>query len=376
MFNEDNLKKAITPDQLKDQIEPDPQIRALRAKILEYESTIKRLRLDEGTIKNLASEIANNVVLLTPYKQLYEIPKDRVGGESSAVFHLTDIHFGEHQDADEVESFGGYSREIARERILNSLLPKGIRWVDDHRKNNTIHEAVVLITGDLISGDIHHELSVTNEVPCPVQTAEVGFLIAEFLRQLAAHFRKVRVEFVTADNHSRLTEKYQYKEAGYNSYNYLAGVIIEQAVSQIDNIEFNLYPMLQTVVKVQRKAYLIFHGHTIKGWAGFPYYGMDRKAGKEAVRRMQRSSAADMDDPEKIQRMWQKHRFDKIVMGHFHAPLNSPWWMVGGSVSGASALDQGQGRYAPPSQTTWLVHENGGEYDWTAWDLWKPVEEE
>ena len=103
-------------------------------------------------------------------------------------------------------------------------------------------------SGDIISGDIHPELSVTNEVPCAVQTAEVAHIIAEFLRQLGAHFKKVRCEFITADNHARLTKKPQYKEAGYNTYNYLAGELIKTKLSQVRNIEFNSVRNILTIL--------------------------------------------------------------------------------------------------------------------------------
>ena len=55
--------------------------------------------------------------------------------------------------------------------------------------------------------------------------------------------------------------------------------------------------------------------------------------------------------------------FDKYVIGHFHTPFDSLLYAVGGCLSGTSAYDHQAGRYAPPSQAAWMVHEKHKEFN-------------
>lgn len=366
----DRLNGAVTPDQLKEQVEPNPKIRALETEIKELKHTIDKFRLGEGQIQTMTDIIVSHLEPVHPSPMAYAPPSSKkvVANPISLVIHNTDWHYGEYQDPDEVEGFGTFTRQICRNRILNKFIPGLIDWTKLHRKSYIVNECVMIYTADMISGDIHQELKVTNEAPSPVQAVEVAHLIADQIGMIAPFFNKVRVEFIIADNHSRLTIKPQAKEAGLNSFNYITARMVEALVRDLSNVDFNYYPVLQKTVAVQNMQYLCMHGHQIKGWAGYPYYGMDRQAGKEAMRRMQRATAGDMTWAEVFD-LWKSLRFNKLLMGHFHAPLNGPWWSVGGSVSGTSTYDHQFGRFSPPSQTAWFVHPKKGEFDWTVFNL-------
>ena len=54
--------------------------------------------------------------------------------------------------------------------------------------------------------------------------------------------------------------------------------------------------------------------------------------------------------------------FHKYVFGHWHMPFDHPLYSCCGSVSGTTAYDHRAGRYAKPSQSSWLVHQKHGEY--------------
>lgn len=347
----DKFDRAVSPEEFKKTTEPDPEIRALREQNRRLVERIDELRLGEGQIQMICEEIKELVqVMEPPAPVLRSSASKKVESPCTAVLHLTDWHYGEYQDPNEIEGFGKFNRLVAKDRLFNQLLPRFLNWVEVKRSNYIVDDCVIPVTGDLISGDIHHELQVTNEIPSPVQAVEVGYILGNLIGLLAGKFASVRVEFITADNHSRLVSKPQAKEAGFNTYNFIVGSIVSERVKEIKNVQFDLYPMIQKIVKIENTSYLCTHGDSIQGWAGFPYYGIDRKAGKEAIRRMQKN----LDEL----------RFDKILLGHFHAPLVSPWWMIGGSLSGTSTYDHKYGRYSPPIQTAWMVHPKYGEFDW------------
>lgn len=345
-----DLEKAKTPDELKKSLEPDPEIRDLRNKVKNLTAKISEFRSTEGLIQNMTEEIVSHVEVMTPDVVKYDPKVTKKSTPCTAVLHLTDFHYGAHQEKAEIEGFGEFSREICNKRIKKVLLEKFIDWIALHRANYTINDLVIPVTADMISGDIHQELKVTNEVPSPVQTVEVAYLLGELIGSIAPHFQTVRVEFIVADNHSRLTLKPQAKEAGYNSFNYIVGKMLERLLSVHANVKINVYPMAEKVINIAGTNYLLMHGNSIMGWAGIPYYGIERRVGKESTAR------AMMDTP---------FRFSQILMGHLHAPLNHFNFLIGGSVSGTDAYDHSQGRFSKPSQTAWINHPSHGEFDWT-----------
>jgi hypothetical protein len=226
--------------------------------------------------------------------------------------------------------------------------------VELHRKNYHLDELRILVLGDLIIGGIHEELKVTNAFPEPVQCTKAGELLARQVSIMAQHFPKVIVEFIVEDNHARLTKKPQAKEAGINSFNYIVGFIAKEMLRVHKNVQFNIYPQYEAVVNVCGRRYLLCHGHGVSGWMGFPYYGIERRVGREAMKRM---NGPDV------------RKFHRVILGHWHAPMSHPWFWISGSVQGTDAYDHKNGRHAEPSQAAWMVHPKHGEFDRTDFTL-------
>jgi hypothetical protein len=346
--------RTETLEDIKKKIDPDEEIVDLRDQVKALNKRLKEYKKEHGSLKTFFRNVGEFIVSIDPSPMEYSPPEKKatVTNPVTAVFQISDNHMGMVQDADEVEGFNSYNPEICVNRSM-FFMKQGVEWVDLHRSNYTVNEARVICTGDNISGDIHRELSITNAFPTPVQVVRSGILIADQICYLAPHFSEIIVEFICEDNHGRLTKKPQSKQAGYNTLNYLVGFIARERLAQIENVTFNLYPMLQKVIDVQDRRYLVTHGHSIRSWAGHPWYGWDRKLGREAVKRMKA----------------QLHMFDAIIAGHFHTPLVTPGWMLGGSVSGTDAYDHKNARYSPPSQAAWLVHKKWHEFDRTDFDL-------
>jgi hypothetical protein len=346
--------KTTSLEDIKKEIDPDEEILDLRGQVGDLNERLKQYKRDHGSLKTFFRDLKECISPIQPIHMEYAPPekKTKVSNPISPVFQISDVHMGMQQDPDEIEGFNEYNPEICVNRSM-FYMKQGVEWVELHRSNYTINEARVICTGDNISGDIHRELSITNAFPTPVQVVKAAVLIADQISYLSPHFSNVVVDFISEDNHSRLTKKPQSKQAGYNSLNYLVGFIAKERLKLVENVTFNLWPMLQKVINVQGRRYLITHGHSVRGWAGFPWYGLDRKVGREAIKRMKAG----------------KHMFDTIVSGHFHTPLTTPGWMLGGSVSGTDAYDHKNARYSPPSQSAWLVHKKWGEFDRTDFDL-------
>lgn len=327
------------------------EVQALNKKLREAKAEIKKLMTDYGDLRAYFSTqeeyIRDHIMVPLASDYARKDKASKVESNITAVLHNTDWHMGEVQEADEVEGFSSFSPEQLKSRILY-LNNDFMNWIEVHRNGYNIDELVILDTGDNISGDIHEELRVTNAYPAPVQAVECGYLKAAQIAGLAPYFNKVTVEFLVPDNHSRIAKKVQAKQAGLNTHNYVVGNIAKTLVSKHKNVAFNIHISHTISVQVSKRTYLICHGHDVMGWAGFPYYGIERKVSREALVRLH--------EPD-------YKRFHKMILGHWHAPLAHPWYWIGGSASGTSAYDHRQGRRAYPSQVAWLVHPKKEEFD-------------
>jgi hypothetical protein len=311
-------------------------------------------KTDAGRISDVMGDILAQVKRAKPPEMCYDI---KSGGKVSSpvvlVVHATDWHIGEFVKSEQVEGFGGTDYKLACARIgkLGHMIAQ---QADLLRNAYTLDECRIIGTADWISGDIHDELIRTNEFPAPVQAVKSGFLLGAFIAGLSAHFKRVKVDLITAGNHDRLTRKPQSSDGGLNSFGYIACEIAKQHVADCPNVDVKIHSALSAIVEVAGVRYLITHGDGIKGTWGIPFYGIERKKQKEAMARMNMEVG--------------KH-FDKIVIGHFHTALNHEHWIIGGSLTGTNAFDHKEGRYSRPHQTSWCVHPRHGEFNFSRWWL-------
>jgi len=342
-------RKSVNPKDAIEDSNPSPLARKLEKDNLLLRHKVEELKLElgknEAQFETIRREL-KSIKCLDPIPIAAPVAAKgtKVSAPLSAVLVLSDWHIGEYTESDNIENFNQYNWAIAQKRAYY-LQKQFVNWVAVQRTATIVDELVVVVVGDMISGDIHYELQVTNEFPAPVQAVRAGVLLSKTIAELSANFKSVRVEYVTLDNHSRLTKKPQWKEGGLNSYNYIVAWVVGERLNLLKNVEVSLYANMKALIDVQGFKYLCMHGHNIKGWAGFPWYGTDRQIAREAKSRRRRKNK----------------NFDKVIIGHFHSPLWTPDYIVNGSMSGTSELDHAMGRDSEPCQVAFLVHPKYGE---------------
>lgn len=329
------------------------RIEFLRSRVAELERGQRKASRSDGELLETLDGILSAVkqAKLPPQAKL-DLQARASSAPCEMVVHATDWHYGRMQASDEIEGFNEYSPEIARARV-SELTQKLLRKVWVQRAGYNVPKLRIICTGDMISGDIHDELRASNAFPAPQQAVECGYLFGAFVSQLSANFTETEVDFVTLDNHGRLTQKPQSTQGGVNSWGYIVGEVARRFNAGLPSVRFNLHTCPLAVVKVGPEKYLCFHGHQIKGFNGIPYYGLDRRVALEAIKRM------GLPDVE----------FTKMLTGHLHVAFNAPKWGIGGSLSGTDTYDHNQGRHARAHQSSWFVHPEHGEFDWTRWVL-------
>lgn len=336
------------------------KVESLKSQIREQEARIKEYRSEHGKLELFFEQVLAAVEPVTPLP-VEAKPIERKGTSNVVpLIQGNDWHIGEVQDPNEIEGFNAFNYSIAQRRIQDGTR-RFIDWANLHRNVYNINSCQVIYNGDLISGDIHEELKVTNEWPTPVQVVKAAQQIAVQVGMIATQFEFVRVDFISEDNHARLTKKPQAKEAGKNSFNYLVGVLAQAYLEKHENVSFEVHQVLEAVINVNGMRYLVSHGHSVRGWMGVPWYGIERKVGKESQARMQ----LIMDDKERAEFIG----FDKYLIGHFHTPFDSALYCCGPSLSGTSAYDHQAGRYADPGIAAWMVHEKHKEFNRIVFNL-------
>ena len=154
---------------------------------------IVRERARQEELNEILVESVNSGVLL-PLS--YE-PKEIVSSDNDILVSLNDIHFGATVD----NYWQKYNSDICR-KMLCKYLDEIIDIANLHQSEN----CVVWANGDLISGNIHNSIAVTNKENVIEQIVGVSELIAEFLAELSKHFNNVSFVSVSG-NHSRIDQK-------------------------------------------------------------------------------------------------------------------------------------------------------------------------
>ena len=147
-------------------------------------------------------------------------------GDNDVLVCLSDLHLGQCFSS----PFGQYNTDIAKERLEKYLLR-----ILDIAKTNKSENCYVTISGDLISGNIHHSIAVTNRENVIDQIKIAVEFIASFIQELCKKFAHVYVSDVSG-NHSRMTKKDEaLKDERLDN---LIGHFVETTLQSVQNVTF------------------------------------------------------------------------------------------------------------------------------------------
>jgi hypothetical protein len=339
-------------------IQQNEEIQELHRQLKEKDRIFENYKKQRGGLEVFFRQVKDSIQPVSPLSNKYNPKIGKKKTPISAVMQTSDSHMGAVQNHDEIEGLNEYNPQICENRNMG-FATSAVNYFETLRSAYPIPTLHWLFTGDLISGDIHQELLITNAFPSPVQVVEAARVHAKQVGFVAPYFERVVIHFITADNHGRLTKKPQAAEEGRNSYNYLVGILMQEYLKRHSNVEFNLYPVHEKVIRIENLNYLLMHGHSIRGWMGVPWYGIERKAGKESAVRM----AAIMQAQEhEIMNRAKQIGFHKMIHGHFHVNFDGPLYSCAASVQGTTTYDHNNARFSEPGQPAWLIHPEHGDF--------------
>ena len=333
--------------------EPDAVVDKTRLKLSDkaskLESELKQIHRDNMT----AEEVRESIFRLTATPA---DPPDwliRVAPLSkSALVPLTlwsDWHIGEVVTAGEVNGVNEYNLTIAEARI-RKLVDRTIDLCFRHMTNPEYPGIIVNLLGDIVSGDIHVELSETNETELfPVILWARDRLIWA-LRTLADHFGQVFVPCAPG-NHGRMTRKPQAKRYVFKNADWLLFCLLERHFKDVGDtrIQFMIPDTGECLYRVFEHRYMGIHGDDLGVRGGDGIIGAIGPIMRGEIK-LHASQAHIARD------------YDTALMGHWHQLLWLQRAIVNNTLKG---YDEFARRFlrapaAPPSQALWFQHRARG----------------
>jgi len=268
--------------------------------------------------------------------------------EATACFLLSDPHFDEVVEPAEVDWRNAYDRGIAELRLR--------RWADraidvtlHHRPSVSYRGAVVMLGGDMLSGNLH-DLAEFNEDTVIGSVLHWAPLVAAALGEMADAFGKVHVPCVVG-NHGRLTKKPRTKNRARDNLDYLLYHQVERYFANDDRLTFDIPEGTDAWVQVDDVGHLLTHGDQVTGGSGIG--GIWPPIMRLRARKAERMAVQDK-------------RLDVLCMGHWHQLINAP--EAGLIVNGSNkAWDEYAAiqNFKPeqPQQAGWIVTPEHGVVD-------------
>lgn len=174
----------------------------------------------------------------------------KINSDNDLLVILSDLHIGQCFSS----AFGEYNSDIAKER-LNKYLEEIIKIGKRHNSE----KVYVSIQGDLISGNIHKTIQVTNRENVIEQIKISAELISSFCYELGKNFSNVLIQSVSG-NHSRMDKK---EDSLHDErLDDLTTWIVEKILSDVDNVNV-LHRNIDTSISdlsIRGKTYINVHG--------------------------------------------------------------------------------------------------------------------
>lgn len=258
----------------------------------------------------------------------------------TAVLFISDIHFDEVVSASQIGGANAYDREIATQSIKNTFR-SAIVLLKAFMASPKYDGIVCPLGGDLLSGNIHEELQLTNEAPIQQSMIALEELLIEGLGGLADEFGKVHVPCVVG-NHGRMTRKPQAKNRAFESFEWPIYQRIAAYFRGDPRLTFDIPDGPDAFFSIYQKRFCLTHGDAFRGGDGVGGILVPIRRGLS--RKQFRQNA--LGDP-----------FDTMLIGHWHQYVHMSDLVVNGSIKGYDEYaSQNNFAFEPPQQALFVVH--------------------
>ena len=182
------------------------ELKKEKQKLSDLRVELNRVIREEARKESYADMIKKIVATNVPQIDLSPIADKQItSSNNDLIVHLTDIHTGI-----EIDNFKNqFNEEILKQR-LQHYVEQIIAIQNTHQSENCY-----IIIGEVLSGIIHNELRIQNNMDMMQQFKYVCELITQMILALRPHFDNIYV-YVTEGNHSRISPKKEDSLKGEN----------------------------------------------------------------------------------------------------------------------------------------------------------------
>lgn len=280
----------------------------------------------EALRKDLASlrQIDGANVRVTPWSR----PRKKIDKRATALLMLSDWHFDEVVAPSQIigptgQPLNAYNRRIAEQRLKRTI--DGVDVVTTELLRWEYDGLIVLLGGDMLSGDIHEELKRTNEGPTIAGVDHWADPLASALSTLADRFGKIHVPCVVG-NHGRNRIKWYAKEAVTDSFDWLLYRIVQRELQGDKRISWYIPESVDAYFQVYDHLHLLTHGNQARGGAGIAGLATPLALFDHKKRKRDATAGAAASHT------W---------IGHFHTYLRNGTLTVNGSGKGTDEYSYG-----------------------------------
>ena len=238
---------------------------------------------------------------------------------ATVMAQMTDWHLGEMVKPDEVLFLNAYDEAIASRRA-RLWFEKVVTLPRTYVQGIHLEGLVVPATGDLFTGEIHHELTESNyeRILQTVLNAQEPIL-AGFALLEQEYNGNVEVDAVIG-NHGRMALKSVFKGRVYDNFEWLFwSVIRDRLKDRGSKVVVNVSTSMDMNISVYGRNHLLTHGDQFVGGTGIS--GAFAPLSLGAHRKGKRQTIAGMP-------------METMVIGHLHQLINIPGVIMGGTLKG------------------------------------------
>lgn len=291
--------------------------------------------------------IKHKIIQLTRSVDETDIPKwirksdDSHSKPGVPTLMVSDLHWGEVVDGKQINGVNRYNMEIARER-LTYLAERTLHLCEIISPKMEYPGIVVPLGGDMVSGNIHDELTATNEVNSMPVILDLFEALSSMIKFFRSKFNRVFLPCVTG-NHGRDTRKIWAKDRHHTSFDWLLYCFLAKRFADDQNITFLIPDGTDAYYKIYDHTYLLTHGDQFRGGDGV--IGPLGPIIRGDHRKRSRNSQINMS-------------YDTMLMGHWHNYMHLNRLIVNSSLKGYDEYAWSANfPYEPAQQALWLTHQ-------------------
>ncbi|MDY4127627.1 metallophosphoesterase [Peptostreptococcus porci] len=302
------------------------KIKTEKVKLSDLRCETNRQVRNLARIENIVDLLKDNIDNLSEEKPMINqllLHKNSTSGNDGIII-LSDLHIGIEVN----NSVNEYNIDIAKER-LNKIVYKTI----ENGKRHNIDKLFVVLNGDLLSGELHSSIKLSNAETLTSQIVLVSEIISEVIKKLSDNFF---VSVIQNNGNHEAVELIKDDRNNKNNYSMLINEMIKLRTRDLANVMFldSINNGEMTVFRVKNLNVVATHGDQIK-----------------------------LNNCAEQLTMAVGFRPQLVLLGHYHKPmmlsqLNTDIYVNGSLVSTDDYAFKLK-LYNPPSQTMLIVNDEG-----------------